>query len=126
MSSRADYDYRALGRRLRPRLEADGRGWRRIAIEIGVTPADLSRISCGQATAAHKVMAVCDWLGIPERTFYRRGAGRVFHGERTETASPASRADAPSALPSGGASEWSDGGQSAASPSAKEAHDAAS
>lgn len=66
----ADYDYRALGKALRPRLEADGRGWRKLAAEIGVTLPDLSRISSGQPVSAGKVFAVCDWLGVPERRFY--------------------------------------------------------
>lgn len=66
----ADYDYRALGKVLRPRLEVDGRGWRRLAAEIGVTSPDLSRIASGQPVSAGKVFAVCDWLGLPARRFY--------------------------------------------------------
>ncbi len=47
MSPRADFDYRALGKQLRPVLDRDGRGWRKIADEIGVTLFDLSRICSG-------------------------------------------------------------------------------
>lgn len=67
----ASYDYRGLGKMLRPKLEADGRGWRVCAAEIGVTASDLSRIMADQAVAAHKVIAVCDWLGVSFRGFYR-------------------------------------------------------
>jgi transcriptional regulator with XRE-family HTH domain len=69
----ASYDYRRLGRQLRPRLEADGRGWRAIADEMGVTATDLSRIMAGQAVAAHKAIAVCDWLQADLREFYEPG-----------------------------------------------------
>lgn len=71
----ASYDYRALGRMLRPRLEADGRGWRVCAAEIGVTTPDLSRICSGQPVSAAKVFAVCDWLGLSLRALYAPGAG---------------------------------------------------
>lgn len=69
----ASFEYRALGRRLRPVLEQDGRGWRVLADEIGVTPSDLSRVMAGQPLAAHKVIAICDWLGIDLRDLYRPG-----------------------------------------------------
>lgn len=69
----ASYDYRALGKLLRPALEADGRGWRALAGEIGVTSPDLSRIVNGQPVSAPKVFAVCDWLGIDDRQFYTPG-----------------------------------------------------
>lgn len=101
---RAAYDMAALGRRLRPMLEYDGRGWAALAIEIGVTSPDLSRVMAGQDIAVHKVFAICDWAGLEARKFYRPpvGAqparkrprpvfrperGRVFHGKSTETAS---------------------------------------
>lgn len=98
MSGRADYDYRGLGIVLRDRLTATRRGWRPCAIEIGVTMADLSRLASGQPVSAHKVIAVCDWLGISFRAFYEppRSApdassvgaapGGVFHGAHTGTA----------------------------------------
>jgi hypothetical protein len=90
MTPRADFDYRALGKQLRPVLDRDGRGWRALATEIGVTPSDQSRVCAGQATAAHKVIAVCDWLDCSLRSFYRAPGGivpaKVLHGKRTETA----------------------------------------
>lgn len=70
----ASYDYRALGRQLRPRLEADGRGWRACAAEMGVTATDLSRVMAGQAVAAHKAIAMCDWLQLDLRALYEPGA----------------------------------------------------
>lgn len=99
----AAYDTAALGRRLRPMLEFDGRGWRALAAEIGVTSPDLSRVMGGQPIAAQKVFAICDWAGLDHRKFYRPAAGappprkhprpcfkptpppKVFHGESTET-----------------------------------------
>ncbi|RWC29823.1 MAG: hypothetical protein EOS70_23325 [Mesorhizobium sp.] len=92
----AVYDTAALGRKLRPMLEYDGRGWRALADEIGVTSPDLSRVMAGQDIAAGKVFAICDWAGLDARSFYRPplGApppskrprrGRMFHGKSTET-----------------------------------------
>ncbi|MCO6386369.1 hypothetical protein [Aliihoeflea sp. 40Bstr573] len=71
MEPRASYDYRGLGLILRDRLSADGRGWRVCAAEIGVTASDLSRLSSGQHVSAAKVIAVCDWLAVSFRAFYR-------------------------------------------------------
>lgn len=99
---RAAYDMASLGRRLRPMLEFDGRGWAALAAEIGVTSSDLSRVMAGQDIAAGKIFAICDWAGFDPRKFYRppRGAppprkrprpcfrpprARVFHGKSTET-----------------------------------------
>lgn len=71
----AAYDTAALGRRLRPMLEYDGRGWRELAAEIGVTSPDLSRVMAGQDVSAAKVFAICDWAGLDPRAFYRRPTG---------------------------------------------------
>ncbi|MCV3209623.1 hypothetical protein OHD62_17415 [Mesorhizobium sp. YC-39] len=96
----AAYDTALLGRKLRPMLEFDGRGWRALADEIGVTSPDLSRVMAGQDIAAGKVFAICDWAGLDARAFYRPPLGappprkrprqtgrspRVFHGKSTET-----------------------------------------
>lgn len=69
----ATYDYAALGRLLRPKLERDGRGWRVCAAEIGVTASDLSRIVAGQPVAYPKVKAAAAWLGIDPDRFYAPG-----------------------------------------------------
>lgn len=66
----ADFDMRELARRLWPMLEYDGRGYRAIAEEIGVTSPDLSRVMAGQQLAYHKVRAICDWAGLDPDTFY--------------------------------------------------------
>lgn len=99
----AAYDTAALGRTLRPMLEYDGRGWRALAAEIGVTSPDLSRVMAGQDVSAAKVFAICDWAGLDDRKFYRRPLGapparkrprpslksavrrKTFHGKSTET-----------------------------------------
>lgn len=93
----ASFDYLGLGRVLRPSLEQDGRGWRACGDEIGVSASDISRVMAGQAVAAHKAIAICDWLGIDLRRFYRPGcftvntlkqeprAKAVFHDAHTET-----------------------------------------
>lgn len=84
--ARADYDVRGLGNLLRARIYALGCGWRAAADAIGVTITDLSRICAGQSVAVHKVIAVCDWLGVDLRRFYRPPSGSVmFHGGSTET-----------------------------------------
>lgn len=96
----ADFDMRALARRLYPMLEFDGRGYRAIADEIGVTSSDLSRVMASQQLAYPKVKAICAWAGLDPDTFYlpplgapkprkrprptaRRG--RAFHVTGTET-----------------------------------------
>ena len=66
----ADFDYRALGKVLRPWLMEDGRGWTVCGHAIGVTAIDLSRICNGQPVSAGKVIAVCDWLKVSFRAFY--------------------------------------------------------
>jgi hypothetical protein len=96
----AAYDTSALGRKLRPMLEFDGRGWRVLAAEIGVTSPDLSRVMAGQDISAAKVLAICDWGGLDARKFYRAPLGappprkrprpslkpaKRFHGKSTET-----------------------------------------
>lgn len=92
----AAYDTAGLARKLRPMLEFDGRGWRALAEEIGVTSPDLSRVMAGQDIAAQKVFAICDWAGLDARSFYRPPLGsppprkrprrsRLFHGKSTET-----------------------------------------
>lgn len=88
MADLAGYDYARLGRLMRGRLQSDGRGWRACAAEIGVTPPDLSRIANGQPVSAPKVIAVCDWMGLPFREFYippGTAEPGMFHGNSTET-----------------------------------------
>ncbi|MFN4098174.1 MAG: hypothetical protein ACK4GT_00220 [Pararhodobacter sp.] len=87
----ASFDYRGLGLAMRQKLEGDGRGWRACAAEIGVTATDLSRVAAGQPVAAHKVIAICDWIGVEPREWYRAASAvsrKLFHGERTETGGP--------------------------------------
>ena len=71
----AAFDMAALARKLRPMLEYDGRGWRVLAAEIGVTSPDLSRVMAGQAIAYEKVRAICEWAGLDPDRFYRPAAG---------------------------------------------------
>lgn len=47
-----------------------GMGYRAAAVEIGITPTDLTRLDSGQALAFHKVVAVCDWLRVDLRQHY--------------------------------------------------------
>lgn len=90
------YDTRELGRVLRPALEWDGRGWKAIAAEIGVTSPDLSRVMAGQDISAAKVFAICDWLRVDPRKFYRplRGAPKCFTGKAGLSASRRAAAQA--------------------------------
>ena len=127
----AAYDTAALGRALRPALEWDGRGWRALAAEIGVTSPDLSRVMAGQDISAGKIFAICDWLGVDPRKFYRpvkgkrarfRGPrrvassasraaeGQVFHGKCTETGRAPIQAARPSEGPGGGPASGSERG----------------
>lgn len=71
----ASFDMAGFGRRLRPMLECDGRGWKVLSAEIGVTSPDLSRVMAGQAIAYEKVRAICEWAGLDPDRFYRRPAG---------------------------------------------------
>jgi hypothetical protein len=77
------YDTRGLAQVLRPALEWDGRGWAACAAEIGVTSPDLSRVMAGQDISAAKVFAICDWLRIDPRKFYRPlpGKRKCFTGK---------------------------------------------
>lgn len=68
--ARADYDWREFAILVRRRLAEDGRGYRALADEIGVTFTDLSRAASGQMIAVHKVIAICDWMQIAVRAFY--------------------------------------------------------
>lgn len=67
---RADYDWREFAILVRRRLAEDGRGYRALADEIGVTFTDLSRAASGQIIAVHKVIALCDWMQVAVRAFY--------------------------------------------------------
>ena len=69
-SGLADFDMRGFARRLRPMLEFDGRGYRAIADEMGVTSSDLSRVMAGQQLAYPKIRAMCAWAGLDHDTFY--------------------------------------------------------
>ncbi len=77
----ATYDTRSLGALLRPRLDADGRGWRTIGAGIGVTITDLSRICGGETVSVAKIFAVCDWLDVDPRRFYRPVKQKRFTGK---------------------------------------------
>ncbi len=66
----ADFDMRGFARRIWPMLEFDGRGYRVIAREIGVTSADLSRVMAGQQLAYPKIRAICAWAGLDADAFY--------------------------------------------------------
>jgi hypothetical protein len=65
-----DYDWRNFALLVRQRLQDDGRGYRALAHVIGVTPTDLSRAASGHVLAAHKVIAICDWMQVAIRAFY--------------------------------------------------------
>ena len=105
----AQYDFAALGRLLRPKLERDGRGWAALAAEMGVTSPDLSRIMAGQAVSAPKIFAVCDWAKVNPRRFYRPPFSTSRAASR---AKPAGAEPAPVPDP-GTARRTSDGGPSA-------------
>ncbi|TIX28262.1 hypothetical protein [Mesorhizobium sp.] len=96
----ADFDVRGLWRRLRPMLDFDGRGYRALSGEMGVTPSDLSRAGSGQHLSYPKVKAICDWAGLDPNAFYIAPANagkprrrprptarrqRAFHVSSTET-----------------------------------------
>lgn len=68
--ARADYDWREFAILVRRRLAEDGRGYRALADEIGVTFTDLSRAASGQMISVHKVIAICDWMQVAVRAFY--------------------------------------------------------
>src|SRR5690606_36698796 len=71
----AAYDTAALGRKLRPMLEYDGRGCRELAAEIGETAPALSRVIAGQQVSVAKIFAICDWAVLDPRLFYRPPTG---------------------------------------------------
>ena len=68
--SYADYDLRAFARALREKRAFDHRGLRALADEIGVTVSDMSRAMGGQMVSVGKVIALCQWLGVPVIRFY--------------------------------------------------------
>ncbi|WP_420578801.1 hypothetical protein [Oceaniradius stylonematis] len=69
--ARAGFDWRRFARAVDAAHKADGRGLRAIAPEIGVTTKDLSKAMGGANIGIGKVMAICDWAGVSERSFYR-------------------------------------------------------
>jgi hypothetical protein len=71
----AKYDWRGLWARIAPKVEWDGRGWRAVAAEIGVTAPDLSRIKAGQAVAANKALAICAWANLDPWRFFSPADG---------------------------------------------------
>jgi hypothetical protein len=73
--ARAEYNWRGLWAQIAPKVEWDGRGWRAVAAEIGVTAPDLSRIKAGQAVAANKVLAICAWADLDPWRFFRPADG---------------------------------------------------
>jgi hypothetical protein len=83
--ARADYDWREFARLLQRRLASDGRGYRALADEIGVTFTDLSRGASGQMLSAGKVIALCDWMQVSFRVFYLKP--QPAEGLRSETKS---------------------------------------
>lgn len=70
LPSRPLYDYRALSRQVRAKVDERGIGYRAVADEIGVTASDLSRIGASRGIVFEKVVAICDWLGIDDRALY--------------------------------------------------------
>jgi transcriptional regulator with XRE-family HTH domain len=67
---RADYDWRGFSRALKVRHRGETRGIRAIADEIGVTASDMSRAMGGQIVSVGKVIALCQWIGVPVERFY--------------------------------------------------------
>lgn len=70
MADRATFDWQLFARVSRQALQSDGRGYRTLADIIGVTFTDLSRAASGKVLSAHKVFAICDWIGVSARAFY--------------------------------------------------------
>lgn len=71
--SRVSYDWRLLGLELRAALGAAGNPpLRRLGDAIGVTSTDLSRVSNGANVGIEKVYAICEWMDVDPRDFYRQ------------------------------------------------------
>lgn len=68
--SRAAFDWRSFGIRVRYKLARDDEALRPLADRLGVTSTDLSRASNGTNVGIEKVFAICDWLGVEPRSFY--------------------------------------------------------
>jgi hypothetical protein len=102
----SDYDWKGLWARIAPKVEWDGRGWRAVAAEIGITAADLSRIKAGQPVAANKVLAICAWADLDPWRWFRpaKGAKRLSASRRKKSASRRASA-AGAACASGGAGD---------------------
>lgn len=112
----ADFDMRGFARRLRPMLEYDGRGYRAIAEEIGVTSPDLSRVMSGQQLAYPKVRAICAWSGLDPDRFYLPPPHAPKPRKRPRRSSVSRASAGPSdRLPCDGAPEKSGGARSGAS-----------
>ncbi len=89
----ASFDAHALAKKLRPLIESDGRGYREICLDAGITSPDLTRMMSFQPVSAAKIFAICDWAGLDPRAFYRPPKRAVkhamFHVATTETAKKA-------------------------------------
>lgn len=70
-AARASFDWRAFARDCRAALERRDMGYRALAAEIGVTISDLSRAAGGSNISVEKVIALCDFMRVDPRAYYR-------------------------------------------------------
>jgi hypothetical protein len=69
---RAAFDWQCFSRDCRAALSRANRGYRALAEEIGVTISDLSRAAGGANVSVEKVFAICDFIGVDARRYYRK------------------------------------------------------
>lgn len=65
------YDNAALGKLVADKIKRLGCGYRAAAKTMGIGSPDITRAVKGQSIDAGKVIAMCDWVGMDVRTFYR-------------------------------------------------------
>jgi len=69
------FDTHALYQALDKQRCARGLSWRDVAIEIGVSPATISRTRQGGRMEVDGMLAMVAWLGVPVETFVHESAG---------------------------------------------------
>lgn len=68
---RAAFDWQGFARDCRAAFSRRNLGYRALAELVGVTISDLSRAAGGTNISVEKVMAICDFIGVPERRYFR-------------------------------------------------------
>jgi transcriptional regulator with XRE-family HTH domain len=66
-----------LYRTLDARRQTDGKSWRQVAEDTGLSASGFSRLASGRPPSLDAYIELCRWLGMPMETFSTRRARKV-------------------------------------------------